>query len=324
MNEYLKKMQESRKQLLKLSVSSEKELAKLYRKLARNISREIRFTRITSNQEQYLKRLKKITDANLLEVQAELKELVSGEIQEAAQISFNLNAYYYERITDDIGILTALKDTSMASTRNTVRKMIQDRLYSDKKSLSERLWIHTSKNMESIDTVIKLNVLQGANANTLALNLEKYINPSNKLNSIIDIVTMPDGSKKKIVSNVSYNSKRLARTSINHAYTNNTIACAKSNPLNIGVKWNLSASHSMKMHGKTDICDEYANNDSYGLGVGVFPPEKCPIDHPNGMCFLTESNIDITTASKRIKAWANGGTDEDLEKWYNEVYKKVV
>ncbi len=48
-----------------------------------------------------------------------------------------------------------------------------------------------------------------------------------------------------------------------------------------GVAWRLSASHPRK-----DICDEYATQDKYGLGSGVYPPKELPrVPHPNCLCF---------------------------------------
>ena len=37
-----------------------------------------------------------------------------------------------------------------------------------------------------------------------------------------------------------------------------------------------------------DICEVWATADLYGMGPGVYPADKTPIDHPNGWCFLTD------------------------------------
>jgi len=81
---------------------------------------------------------------------------------------------------------------------------------------------------------------------------------------------------------LKYNLRRLARTEINNAYREGHIHAARQSPWVEGVKWNLSGSHP-----KVDICDTWASQDLDGLGPGVYTFETVPLDHPNGLCFLT-------------------------------------
>ena len=66
-----------------------------------------------------------------------------------------------------------------------------------------------------------------------------------------------------------------------------------------GVKWNLSASHP-----KPDICDDWATQDSDGLGAGCYLPRNAPVDHPNGLCFLTDVLAPPEIAHQRIMEYA--------------------
>lgn len=104
--------------------------------------------------------------------------------------------------------------------------------------------------------------------------------------------------------------QRLARTSITHSFSETTIENAKENPFNKGIKWNLSASHSFRMHGKTDICDDYAGK--------VFKPNEVPLQHPNCLCYFTEENEDIDQAIKELKAWSEGEANPKLDKWIED------
>ena len=81
---------------------------------------------------------------------------------------------------------------------------------------------------------------------------------------------------------LKYNLRRLARTEINNAYREGHILSARQSPFVEGVKWNLSGSHP-----KVDICDTWASQDLYDLGPGVYTFDTVPLDHPNGLCFLT-------------------------------------
>jgi len=92
---------------------------------------------------------------------------------------------------------------------------------------------------------------------------------------------------------INYNALRLARTEINNSYRETLIQGNARNPITKGVKWNLSDTHPFP-----DVCDLFAGIDSFGLGVGVYPAMATPIDHPNGLCFLTEELRSISEWKK--------------------------
>lgn len=55
---------------------------------------------------------------------------------------------------------------------------------------------------------------------------------------------------------------------------------AQNKPYIKGIKWNLGA------HLREDICDKLATQDLYGLGPGVYPPDRYPaIPHDNCHCW---------------------------------------
>ena len=76
------------------------------------------------------------------------------------------------------------------------------------------------------------------------------------------------------------------------------------------------------MHGRQDECDRYATADSYGLGAGIFPADKYPLEHPNGLCYATEE-VDEKKAIKDIKAWASGDLEnKQMDEWFNNFKEK--
>lgn len=315
MTTYKEAVLSARKDFLKLSSRQEKKLLQLYVELSKQLKADILKCRTTSK-ERYLKNLDETVKANIQELNGELNKIIKSNIDTSSQIASSVDSVYYKAITEDVGLQAMFQSTVLNNSRQTVSKLIKGRFYEDKRSLDARLWRISNKSIKDIDTLIKINVLKGANARELAKQVEKYVNPTKKLNMLNDYV----GFNK----NVSYQSARIARTSISHSFTETSIQDAKANPFNKGVKWNLSASHGERMHGKSDICDTYATSDSYGLGTGVFPPDKYPLEHPNGMCFSAQVNTDIDQAIKELKAWTNGESNKELDKWYLEYSKKVV
>ncbi|KJZ85436.1 hypothetical protein, partial [Clostridium sp. IBUN13A] len=221
---------------------------------------------------------------------------------------------YVDQVVKDRKLSEIVKHNINNYSNTVVKNLVAGEYYKDGKTLSKRLWNLTSDNSNKIDEFIKMNIAGGANARKLANDLEVLINPKNRLTTT-NFKAGFDSYK------VSYQAQRLARTSITHAAAETQIQTAKKNPFNRGMKWNLSPSHGARMHGKQDECDDYAGNDSYGLGAGIFPADKTPIQHPNCMCYLTEWLVEIDDAISRINKWVEGNEDRELESWSTDFNK---
>ena len=299
MNAYQQAILNARKKFLKLNKEQEKELLRIYQELAKQLSSDIASCR-TSSQDAYLRKLSEIVQVNIQDLNSQLSEMVKANIETSSQIASTVENFYYKSITDNVGLSTMFNKMVLNTSRNTVSKIIQGAYYKDGKTLDQRIWNITKKNARDIDTLIKVNVTRGANARTLAKQVDKYVNPLKRT----EAKTIVSGMSSK----VSYQAQRLARTSISHAFSETIIENAKSNPFNLGIKWNLSASHSIRMHGKSDICDDYAGK--------VFKPNEVPLQHPNCLCYFTEENEDIDKAIKELKAWSNGKSNSKLDNLY--------
>lgn len=306
MSLYQEEVLKARKKFLNFNKSQEKELLNLYKELADQLSNEILDCR-TSSQDAYLKKLYEIVELNINQLNLKLNNMIKDNIETSSQIAGTIQNIYYQSITDDSALLAMFKSMAINNSRKTVNKLIQGNYYKDGKTLDNRLWNITQKNKNDINILIKANVLRGANARELAKQLNRYVNPTKALQAH----ALADGMNPKI----AYQAQRLARTSITHSFAETTIENAKTNPFNKGIKWNLSASHDIRMHGKKDICDEYSGR--------VFKPNSVPIQHPNCLCYFTEENVDIDEAIKELKAWSNGENNSKLDKLfkYNEGYK---
>ncbi|MCT4593170.1 MAG: exonuclease SbcC [Anaeromicrobium sp.] len=299
MSEYRKRVLEARTKFLELNKKQEKELFQIYKDLANQLSNEIISCRTTSGGK-YLKELNQIVQTYMNDLNIKLSSTIKSNIEASSQIASSAELAYYEAITDDIKLKSMFNKTVLKSSSDSVKKLIQGNYYADGKTLDKRLWNITKSNAKDIDRFIKINVTRGANSKKLAEQLEKYINPAKR----IEAKTLEAGMNKSI----AYQAQRLARTSITHSFGETTIENAKNNPFNKGIKWNLSASHSARMHGRKDECDDYAGR--------IFKPNEVPMQHPNCLCYFTEENEEIDKAIEELKAWSNGKTNSKLDNWY--------
>lgn len=296
MNPYQKAILEGRKQFLKLNQKQERELLNLYKDLSKQLKIDISNCRTTSG-EAYLKSLHKIVNENIKNMSNDLKNIITTNINTSSEIASSVDYIYYQSITEDIALTTAFNNMVINTSRKTVESLIQGKYYKDGLTLNQRIWNINKSNRNDINRLIEKNVLQGANSRKLAKEIERYVNPLVRT----DAKTIVSGMSTK----VSYQAQRLARTSITHSFIETSIHNAINNPLNIGLKWNLSPSHE-----RDDICDEYADR--------IFKPEEYPLEHPNGHCYPTEENLPINEAIERVKDWSNGAEDKELDKWYED------
>lgn len=311
MNLYQQKILKARKEFLNLNLKQERELLRIYQELAKELSSEIASCR-TSSSKQYLSEMENLVQAYMNELNSKLNNVIKSNIKSSSQISSAVSLAYYESITNDVKLRSMFNKSVISASSNTVKKLIQGKYYEDGKTLDQRIWNITRKNAKDIDTLIKTNIARGANARKLAQQVERYINPAKR----IEAKTLEAGMSKSI----PYQAQRLARTSITHAFAETTIENSKNNPFNLGIKWNLSDSHyvrQVKRWGK-DICDKYATQNDYKLGIGVFALDRCPMQHANCLCYLTEENLDIDKAIEELKGWSNGKDNPKLDKWYKE------
>lgn len=303
MNVYQKRILEGRKQFLKLTMKQEKELLQIYIDMADQISHEIKLSRTNVN-DKYLKELYKITQSYIGTLNIQLNKTIKANIETSSQIAATMEHAYYDSVVDDEKLKLLFNRSVINIASKTVKNLIKGNFYSDGKSLDMRIWNLTQDNAKDIDKLIKINIGRGANARKLAEQLDDYINPLRTLNA----KTLEVGMNKS----VSYQAQRLARTSITHSFTETTIGNAKTNPFNLGLKWNLSSSHYDRQVKKwgPDICDDYDGR--------VFKPDEYPLQHPNCLCYPTYENMPIENAIDELKAWAKGGQNKKLDEWYSE------
>lgn len=308
MSSYKKKVLEARKKGLQLQAEQLKQIEEIYSKSANRLIDEILELPDISRTRVHDIDIARLLNEYAKDLYKQLYPNITENMMKSSIIQRQVLLDYVDQVAKDRHLSKIIKNNINIHSNNVVKTLIAGEYYKDGKTLSKRLWNIAKENGNKIDEFIKMNIASGANARKLANDLELLINPKNRI--VTNNFKAGFNSYK-----ISYNAQRLARTSITHAAAETQIQNSKRNPFNRALKWNLSASHSVRMHGKTDECDDYANEDSYGLGIGIFPTEKIPLQHPNCLCYFTEEVADIDDAIARINKWVDGEEDKELDKW---------
>lgn len=147
-----------------------------------------------------------------------------------------------------------------------------------------------------IDQRISAMLAQGLSAKEFAREAVDWFNPST-----------PGG--------VRYASMRLARSEINNAFHAVSVQQVQDKPWVHAMEWHLSGSHP-----KADVCDEYANEDKFNLGAGVWPKAEVPRKpHPHCFCYATGVQVG---EDEFLNTLLGGGYDDWIAKQRAEAVRR--
>lgn len=289
MNKYLAQIYAARAKQLALVVEQQKFLDKLLLKAHQDISRIlddyadddgiIKRARLKALQREiedfYFEEINSMQVYLVRNMTQSINREVDGRIRAGMVYMYDISPRFSEQIPK---LFVTIPDLAL--------RAVLSRRYDDGLLFSERIWKLGQFGATKIMDTVAEGVLKGWSASDLSKALEKILR--GKVIEGIDYEQLAPFSPSykyatAIRGDIRYNAMRLARTELAHAYSEASIQCAKIAPWVLGLKWNLSASHP-----KPDICDKWATDDLYGLGKGVYKPDRVPVDHPNGLCFLTD------------------------------------
>jgi len=186
--------------------------------------------------------------------------------------------------------------------------------------LSDRIWEKSEKFRATMRDLIQESVAIGQDAVKTARMLQQYVRKDAR-SLVQDYPNMMERMGSWIPDDLCYEALRLARTEMTAAFGEGTIAAARVSPSYKGMKWVLSKSHLM-----VDICDTLAEHDE-GLGPGVYLPGNEPPypAHPQCLCVLVPVHEEPEMFVERLKKWRdNPSNDQELEEWYNKIYKRKI
>lgn len=301
---YEKIAKATRKKVSKLTLEQQRQLLKLYENSIDNLATKITKSKDKSLNQRWLtdyqKELKNVSNT----LARDIESSATSAIRQAAKIGTETEQQIMSKMFKQAGLDTGDHFTSMflQVQDRVIGDIISGNLYKDKKTLSQRIWNHSGKFEKDIQYVINQGILEKKSAIELAKDLEQFVRYPAKRPTTW-------GSAYPNLRNrpVDYNSMRLARTTINHAYQNSSIQSSGMNPFVEGIEW-----RSAQIHGRTcDLCLERHGQ--------IFPKDDVPLDHPNGLCTMVSVlSGDLNTIADELNRWLRGGEDPRLDQWYSE------
>ena len=185
---------------------------------------------------------------------------------------------------------------------DVVETIVSGQLYQSDWTLSKAIWGMNEKVHKDCQNIVAMGIASNKSVYDVAKALERYVDPSAKK----DYKWSRDypGSNKV----VDYNASRLARTMMSHAYQESFERATEHDPFIKGYKWNTG--HNTRV---CTYCMAMSTEDKFGLGQGIYPKDKVPLDHPNGQCFLTiVQNKSSKQVADDIANWYKGTGDAEM------------
>lgn len=299
--DYLETLErQARKKTLQLTYNQEKSILNVYIKLANSLSKEY-LTRGATG----LTRL--IILGKMKQCAEQIEEIIKNNAQLEAENIVDTQTKILLETFKGYEIDRRFLNMVGNVPRECVNYMIKGRLYKNGKGLSERLWNIGEVGGETIQDVLIQSRLMGLGAVETAKLLNTFVRGDKvawrKANEKLGMLY----GKKIEANNITYDSLRLARTFISHTSQVTLMESTKMNPFVTKLKWHTSNSDR-----KCDKCKR--------LDGKVFDKDKCPFDHPNGMCYQTAVIPDSPEDIGRIVGeWVKGGSNPALDRWAKQM-----
>lgn len=253
-----------------ITVSQQKEIAKLYEDWADEIGERAKYyshksTASAPVSERYYRELQKQLRQTSHEVSNEVYKKIRSSIYTIADAVVADNVKWLESFgfsPDGLNVAFSYVPDEI------VRNLVTGQIYESGWSLSSRIWGDNEQTLKDIYQVMARGLSENKPVYEIAKDLESYVRPSARLPWNL---RMADG-KKVYKKQVDYNAQRLARTLVQHGYQQSFIATTQKNPFITEYVWRANGSR---------VCDLCRSRD----GVH-YKKDELPMDHPNGMCTM--------------------------------------
>lgn len=289
----------------------QKEIGRLYEQCAENLLR----TAERYGDESLTGRRAVVLRKSMLRYTRQLWETVDARTRAGAIRCAGLGVEAQASMLDDAlhGIGLDMRLTFAGAFGRTqdeaVAAVLNGRIYAGKRAgLSRRIWNNEALLNGQIEQIIATAVAEGRSAIQLGKDLEAYVNPEARMpDHWNDLYPIPFSYA------VDYNAKRLAVTTLNHAYYQGMIMAARENPFAEFLHWELSSFHLIY-----DVCDTYMEHDE-GLGLGNFSLDNAPLPHPFCRCtWYIDSSKSLDEIGQELGGWLAGEDNPKLEKAFGE------
>lgn len=298
------------------TMSQQKEIKRLYEQLYQDVTRKVGQLGNNNLQKQNLILLQRDIRNRIAQLNSDIQNgiirdmrIVSNEVVEDTRTFLKQCGFRDEDIHNAFSYVPD----------QIIRNITSGNVYQDGWTLSGAIWGYNKRTQEDLSKIISIGTAQGKSAIEIAKELEQYVDPSARKTAKTIHSWRYDKAGNKIkdsvyLGKIDYNALRLARTLISHAYQQSFENVNRNDPFVVGYRWLTS-----NFHGRVcEICRARAETDQFGLGVGVFPKDQLPLDHPNGMCTFEAVIPDsMTDVARKIGQWyqASIGTYPDIDRY---------
>lgn len=311
-------VKQARRNMLKLTLSQQRELQKIYEGAIESLAAKAGKAKAGGLTERWLLDYKDTLQGVEKQLSNDIRRSIFKVIRETGEYAVLPDITLFREVLKKYNLDIGPHFTEMFSQvpSGVLESIIKGDLYKDGKGLSSRIWVAAGDFGNSIDYVIKQALAEKKSAFALTKDLEQFVKDPARRPFKWGTV-YPKMKNKRI----DYNAQRLARTSITHAHRESQYRSAQRNPFVEAIHWQLSAEHynrQVRRWGE-DICDEYARQNDYGLGKGNFPKDQVPLSHP--MCLCVTSPVIVKSLDQvadELRDWLHGGNNPVLDKWYSK------
>lgn len=294
MNKFEKLKKNTRKEFLLIIKEQEEEIEYIFEEAAKEIEKNQNKISDIAALLLFLKKL-------FSKMNSDIYSVINKNLKKVIDVYGDIDLHYMTDITSNEYILNSIKKYSNDNKKDVVKTILKGLIYADLLSLKKRCTKSINRTLNLLKKKVNdlSNKSDDITISEIITDTENIINPKVK--------------DKKIL----YDANRLARTTLIHSVREIIKENAKDNIFNIGIKWELSPDHFDRMP-DGDECDVYAENDMYGLGIGIFPVDEVPFQHINCLCSLYPVMLDYNIIAERIENWINGASDNELEDWIKQ------
>lgn len=297
--EYIKLIKKSHDEKLRLTRKQEKQIREFYNKIYLNTSKKLSKLDNDKLQEKQLLTILKSLSEDIFDIQDELEKSFEENMIEIAntanqiQLGMLLDLDKKYKLGLGVVLIKIFRDVSS----NSVKLIMNGKLYKDNKSLKRRIRRCLNKLQKDLIYIVKQGAKQNLNNGQISKDLQTYL----KVNSVKSLAWR--NSYPKASTKVDYHMQTICRTSFNHSYQEAQKESCKRNPYVIGVKWLVSNSHKV-----CPLCQ-----DRNGV---VYKIDEVPLDHPRGLCTtipVLEKELD--QIGEELKSWIEGESNSKLDNW---------
>ena len=288
-------VEEAQAKRIKITRKQRQQIARMYEEISKDFGKNLEGKSEKTLTYRWIKDYAKSLKGESKTIYTELQGIVSNSILNTAKAVTSAQEAFWGKINPLLS--EQFRDVFSAIPQSCVDELMNGGIYKDFAGLSERLWNYQEKFNWDIGYVINRGIIEKKSAFDLAKDLERYLKPG---------VTKP-WSWRKVYPNsnqiVDYNTQRLARTSVTHAYQISLQRSTRNNPFIEKYQWHSSNSGR--------VCPLCLSRDGQ-----LYEKDDVPLDHPNGMCIITAViSKSYEQIADELADWARGGKNPALDRW---------